>query len=370
MIHWIIYHPLIENDKTKYIGKDDYSFSLFPEQVVLPAFIRPKADELFSSWLVRLAYAHHVKVHTFTRICFPGVQFWNRDIDKSVPNSVLTELAKLTNSTFPQIFNSTLKSYDGILFENHNDFKCNSNWIVPLGLYHRTWRNAGLMFCPGCLRGFDEPYYKKEWRLSLSVACIECNSILLDRCPNCKSPVSFFRAELGQKSKSPNNDIDRCFSCHFPLYKSKITHADDGIICIQQMINDCINYGWSENVIYPIQYFSVLHHLLKIIVGKRSISLQLKRYLSKELKIKTIVTEGGYSNRFDVLSVNERIYGLKLATWLLDDWPARFIYVFKKQVPTHSTELLRDFIDPPFWFWEVVYKNFFQSNLNRKFMEI
>lgn len=174
---------------------DDFDFSLFDKEKlpVFPAFLKPEPSELFSSWLVRLSHAHHMKVYTFTRLYFSGKQVWNRDIDRSVPEQIIKFLAQKTNCTFNDIYNTTLRSYEGKLFEVHNE-KTSSKWILPLGVYHRTWKNNGLMFCPGCLsKDGCKPYYRKQWRLSLSVICPDCECYLQNECPKCSAPVFSFR---------------------------------------------------------------------------------------------------------------------------------------------------------------------------------
>jgi len=306
-----------------------------------------------------------MKVHTFTRLCFPGHQFWNRDIDRSVKEELITSLALRTNCTYDQVFATTLRSYEGVLFEKHNE-KTTSNWILPLGLFHRTWKNNGLMFCPHCFQKDGvSPYFRKLWRSSLSVVCLECKRYLLDHCPECKVPISFFRNELGKKENEPEGKLILCFNCKLDFSTINAIHADEDIVLIQKQIVDIIELGW-KNTIYPFQFFDVLRVLLKILVGRRNTSVLVQKEIAELLNIEIKAFAGGYANRFDTLSIEDRAYSLKMAFWLLDNWPDRFIEFFRS-VEVYSSDLLRDVPNLPYWYWSVVYSNFYKSNVNRRF---
>lgn len=62
-----------------------------------PVHIKPKDDELLSSWLVRLAMSHGLKLHTFCSIALPLKQIWTRDIDKAPNTGLIGELSTILN---------------------------------------------------------------------------------------------------------------------------------------------------------------------------------------------------------------------------------------------------------------------------------
>lgn len=347
---------------------NDNNFSLYHhgQLPLFPAFLRPMPSELFSSWIVRLAYAHYMKVHTFTTFNFPDRQFWNRDIDRSIKDDLLQELAARNNTSFYTVYQTTLRSYEGILFETLNE-KTISKWIMPLGIYHRTWKNNGLMFCPGCLKKDNgTPYYRKEWRLSLFVACVRCESFLRDCCPHCGAAILFFRAELGHKFKYPGDTIGNCHRCNFSLSKSSLIRADDEILRIQNQIHTIMEFGFNKQVILPIQFFLVFKHLLKIFTGNRQIYLKAQVKLSEKLGLNYRTPISGCKFRYETLSIPERTIAQKMAFWVIEDWPIRFIDFFKS-INIHSSDLLRDFDNVPYWYWSIVYENFFINNVNRRF---
>jgi len=166
-----------------------------------PIHLRPKKDELLSSWLVRLAMAHGLKLHTFCSTVWPGKQIWNRDIDKCADEALLDVLSRKTAVSRSDVSRTTLAAYEGYVYERHNA-NGNTLWIMPLGVYHRTRTGFGLQYCPKCLSEDDVPYYRRCWRLAF-ITCCETHAVtLLDRCNQCGAAVNFHRDEMGDRHKS------------------------------------------------------------------------------------------------------------------------------------------------------------------------
>lgn len=244
-----------------------------------PGFVYPRPDELLSSWLVRLAHAHLLKVHTFCAVTWPGLNIWNRDVDKFAPAALLATLARRTPATPARIWETTLASYEGRLYQHHNA-KGNTDWILPLGIYHRTRRRYGLLFCPSCLqRDGPTPYFRKSWRLALSFACTTCGIELQEKCPCCSRPVIFFRQELGHKSAMPSTLLSACFHCGFDLAQAVGVPASAVLLRAQTEWQRVLAEEWRETVFYPHQYFAVLRHVAKALNQPQLISSGLHRTL-------------------------------------------------------------------------------------------
>ena len=333
---------------------------------LFPAFLWPKEDELFSSWVVRLAHAHYMKVHTFSNVYFPEQQFWNRDIDRSVSENVISLIAKGCNYSFKMALNTTLKKSE-ILLTGNISTNTSSKWISPLGVYHRRWRKNGISYCPNCLKLDDkEPYFRKKWRFALSVVCDKCGIMLYDKCPQCEYPIIFFRADLGQKSEVTGNDLNKCFNCGYSLESSLIINAPSELLSMQIELYRIMNEGKNKEVFYSFAYFEVLHGIIKIIAASNLKSVFIRKKLFAQLHIEDEFFEGGFKYRFEALSISTRAKLLIAAFWLLDDWPFRFIDFFKNEGIYSSTLLIED-INWPFWYWSVVFTNFHKSNTNRLF---
>ncbi|NOW94766.1 putative RNA-binding Zn-ribbon protein involved in translation (DUF1610 family) [Mucilaginibacter sp. SG564] len=335
-----------------------------------PAYEDPRPDELFSSWLTRIAHLHGLKVETFCKIYWKNLTFWNRDIDRFYYDKVSAVFLANSRITPDKLRNTFLSSYEGKLFELAT-YKTNQNWIIPLGIYHRTRSGYGQMYCPRCLYNDEQiskPYFRKSWRLSLSFACVDCGSWLSDRCPNCNSPVVFFRNEVGFKNILPDVNIARCYRCREKLSNEQINMpADKSIITLQTTLNRCLiaESPPIDFLVYPFQYLDILHHLIRLINSKSTLLAQLRHSLCELNKLEYWQPIGSYRDRFDTLPIGERMKLLLLAHYLLEDWPSRFINVVYPIKRLRSAWLLKDLTSKHYWFDYEVMFHFYITNSNR-----
>lgn len=332
-----------------------------------PMFVYPKKEELLSSWLVRLSRQHGLKVQTFTALTFPGISVWNRDIDKMAPDKMLKVLSEKTLSTTREALQTTLRDYEGRLYLKHNS-NGNNKWILPLGVYHRTRRNFGLLFCPQCLKADgNNPYFRKTWRLSFSIICPDCKIYLQDRCPKCESPVVFFRGEMGQRNSNPEKSISICYNCGFDLVESKGVSATRSMVYNQKMLYRIAHQGWKSDVIYPHLFFDVLYQILKILQTPSPKVRRIQQDLAARFKTDEMTLEIQKEIKgFDFLPLQGRTILLKQAFWLLDNDCRNLVFLCSYHNLT-SSDLLKDMKDVPFWFQELVLNKFYVSNVNRRF---
>ncbi|WP_460500261.1 TniQ family protein [Hymenobacter agri] len=337
----------------------------------LPFCVPPQPDELLSSWLVRLAHAHECKVYTFTKVLFPETSVWNRDVDKAAPAAVLDGLTERTPSVASRIHATTLRSYEGRLYLQHNPYG-NTDWVLPLGIYHRTRRRYGLLFCPGCLRRDGAtPYYRTHWRLALSLACPECGLCLHDHCPNCQAPVIFFRIDLGHKLELPDVPISHCFRCGFDLARAEAVGAPASIIRAQLEWERILTEGWTAAVGYPHLYFGVLHQLVRVLSSDKPACSPLQQALARQAEPslpEMAVEQLRAARSFEHLPFDARCTVLLQAHWLLTEWPHRFVS-FMKHHRIASTPLLQGASPEqvPFWYSSVVREQLYVNNVNRRF---
>jgi hypothetical protein len=321
-----------------------------------PAVVKLKADELLTSWLVRLAFSHLQKVHTFYNIVFRGVQIWNRDIDRRATPTLIKTLSEDTLTSVERIKDSTLNSYEGYLFE---ECKTNTNtrWILPCKIYHRKHERNSLMYCPQCLRKDKrEPYYRKKWRLSMSVVCPTCNCYLYERCFSCGAPVNFHRIELGRRNQIPFFPISTCSNCFAGLDRAPVIKAPDELVKLQKRLYGYLDSGSCDDmkIQYSHLFFNGLRQLVILFSSNREGAVNLNREVSKQLKMRFEKPSGGYKNNFDFLNLNTRAKILLKASWLIDNWPDRFREITAK-TKTWSSTLLHDHKDEaPYWFWKEV----------------
>lgn len=297
---------------------------------VWPVHPRPLPDELLSSWMTRIARANHTKVYSFYALYFGQEhQIWNRDIDKLAPEWLVDGLAAWTGLDRGEIEQMTLRSYEGLLYEHHNPYG-NTKWILPAGVYHRTRRRHGLVYCPLCLFKDAEPYFRKSWRLSFNTVCEHHGSQMLDACPKCNAPVVYFRRDLGHRRAYMVDSMALCHQCGFDLRRGPAYDppAPDGesLMHLRALIT-FRDMGWwfsgetTHN--YSLAFFDVLHHLATFLTSRFG-----RRLLAEAEKLMPHpMTNGAIYSRMslDMRSVDERHELLLAALWLLMDWPERFM---------------------------------------------
>lgn len=330
----------------------------------LPCATRPKPDELLSSWLTRLAHDHLLKTHTFGKMLFPGANVWNTDLDRSAPESMLRTLSERTGTALSIVEQTVLRRYEGQL-HMRSSLGSIANSVLPLGIYHRTRRYYGLLFCPECLRKDGAvPYFRTYWRLAIMHVCTKCGVYLQDRCPGCNHPVTFFRVELGHKSALADKPISHCFHCGLDLSKVPVEPAPYSVISCHVELERILREGWNEQVFYPHLYFVVLRQLAKQLINARPASIALQRAVDAETGWSPIEQDASVrKNKIPIELLPLRVRGgvIQQAQWLLTDWPHRFVEITRRYQVT-STPFLYAMPDVPFWYYRVVMENLYVSN--------
>jgi len=325
-----------------------------------PLHLKPKPDELISSWIVRLAFAQGLEISDFCNTVWPRRGIWKHDIDRSADQSLLEVLAKRTATPYERVLQTVLTWYEGRLFEKHNPTG-NTAWVLPLGVYSRTRKLYGLQCCPQCLAKDSTPYYRTVWRLGCFTVCIEHGCMLVDCCPQCQSPLFFHMCR-----ESAENMV-LCGKCQVDLrnFAADVVAVGKEQVARQQALLDIINAGWVDipghGPVYSHLYFSGLHLLVKVLKrGRPSYrtkgeSRGLRQFLELELGYGSNLAPVPSVRFLEWLRVDERFRLIDLACWLLEDWPTRFVEIcsrsnFWNAYLTHQDEI-------PYWFDRVVKGN-------------
>lgn len=334
-----------------------------------PAHLKPKDDELLTSWLVRLSIAHGLNLSRFFSIVFSDVKalkddVWIRDLDKFAATEMLEVLAKKTCTSIARVRATGLAAYEGVLFD-----RCNPNghltWIMPVGVDYAIERMPGLQFCPLCLAEDKEPYFRRSWRLSFVVLCTKHRVPMLSRCVECGAAVAFHKPLTGIELDLPSHSITLCHSCKADLRNSssftiwlKPSIQDDEIE-FQGHLIEVMNKGWTEipgsGVVYSHLYFEVLRRLMRLLSGGR-IAWGLRESISKRYGVENFAVEhrSDKNQYIEYLDVSVRRGLLNMTRQLFRDWPNEFID-FCQANKLWSQRLFKDMSSVPFWFWSVVH---------------
>lgn len=236
-----------------------------------PIRYKPLPDELLSSWLVRLAHGHGLKVQTFCNLIFGNkLQVWNRDIDRLAPEWLIAELSSKTGASYQKAFKTTLQSYQGIIY--HRPRQSGSlTWIQSLKLHHRKFEGFGLQFCPKCLASDIDPYFRKSWRIAFNTTCPIHQCMLHDRCPHCGHGVAFHRSDMKHVEYITAVSLLECHYCGFDLSQTPLrptSYFDNGIRksirgLATRLTSSILNQQDVENLM-------VMHHLSKLMLSRSS----------------------------------------------------------------------------------------------------
>lgn len=312
------------------------------EKKIWPGYINPEKNELFSSWLIRLSKESLIKSHTFSNFYLDKQPIWNRDIDKINPNIILSKISHnttLSNSNIRELF---LESYRDIIF-NNRDLNSYTPGLLNLGINHRKRKLYGLLCCPLCLNE-EIQYFKKEWRLFFSVACVKCECLLIDRCSKCEAPISFHRLENGIKNDILKFPLYLCWNC-FHDYREdilKISNKSE-IYEYQNYIDQTIENKFNNLTQYSFLYFKVLHHLSNKLIANGNTTSRIKLTAEKYFNYKynhPNYNQYDLSNRKEILIISFSI---------LKDWPNQFLNIFSNSNVRFS-DISRDIDNLPYWF--------------------
>lgn len=313
-------------------------------------------DELLSFWILRVAHANRIKLQTFTNTTFSRTESpWARDIDRSASPGFIERLSLRTGATVEDIRGGMLSSYEGIVFERHNE-KGNTPWILPLGVYHRTRRAYGMQFCPQCLFWDTEPYFRRRWRLAFATICDKHGSLLHDRCPQCQAPVIYFRNDLGHRKGFSLANHTQCWQCGFDLRRAPIWGADwldaQSYIVLRSLltfIDDGLAVAGQHLAGYAHLFLEVLHCVCRMLAsgGTRRRYDLLRTYVTKNTGL-SLPTATGRAV-FERLGLSDRHRVLLSALWLLADWPDRFAEACQQACVTSSL-VVGDQTSMPYWF--------------------
>jgi hypothetical protein len=205
-------------------GPDELDIAVLPEvqQITLWPY-RPKRepDELFSSWLWRIARGHGAPPEHFARDMI-GSRL--TDIDRAISDTAIRRLAFLSGQPHGHLLCGTMRP-DGVAdpadlrgrvqqrLLQHGDLVLNRSRrgrCVPI-----------IQYCPLCLRD-ALAYLRRGWRFSLEVACFRHGCRLHDACWRCGVLLD----PLAQVV--PSNEF-LCIQCSAPLAEASCLIARDSV---------------------------------------------------------------------------------------------------------------------------------------------
>jgi len=314
---------------------------------------KPLTDELLSSWLVRIAHGHGMKLQTFCRVALgKGQEIWFRDIDRQVPEWFVRALSEHTGAGVRQIRRASLLDYKGVLYR-HYRWSGHQYWLLPLNMVDTSFQHHGLQYCPQCLAEDKEPYFRKRWRVAFYTMCTKHQCMVHDRCTECGAPVAFHRREMGKFSRLDAGIITQCHACDFDLRKTKVVEPiiyDESAGLKWLPALHMLEGVGGVDARYNVGFFAVLHQLCKIMVTHYPHE-HLQQYVGGKIGAPPIVLRPKHES-FEHYSLEERHVVIQLAMWLLADPEQRIMDAWRNKAVRYNV-LKKDFQPRPQWYRDI-----------------
>ena len=342
------------SNKKSYLPFERIVFSEFDE-IPWPCFIKPGDGEMLTSWLTRLAHNHLVRYYAFCSANFSGTEFWNRDLDRRLPDAIKKKIISKSQLNNDIVASMCLNTFQPNVFLA--DLEPRSYWITQLLFYQKNRKHdQSMMVCTECFKVDKEnPYYRKKWRLTISTICVSCGKNLIDECPQCGASINYLLAERGKKFQAPLFPITCCWKCLFNLADFQSQNSSVQSLVVQKKIDQYVETGHAADrgLGYSHLYFLVLKKIITLLNKDNDQLKRLQELICAEVNIEFSEPSGNRQNTFNNLKVEARRSLLEKAAWLLDDWPFRFRSITEK-CNLRSKLFFDDFPDCPYWFYDEV----------------
>ena len=271
------------------------------------------------------------KYHTLCDYFFPGQSLDTRDIDFFLSQKQMQYFSELTyhkESTFQK---TSLRDFTPNLACSYSDLE---KWILSKGKQHRVSKNYYINYCPSCFGNDEIPYFRKSWRLIISIVCTTCKKDLLDHCPMCKKPIDYLRLDIGHKEKIRNRELYFCYNCDYDLRKAVQLESTSCNLSFQLKINSFLKAGHTDALNYSHLYFSVIYLLMTKLSSNARLAVVLDEHVSSAMA--------------------KRVELISKTAWLLNHNMDEMISFFK-QANCNSCIFLTG-NDIPYWFWRPIHE--------------
>lgn len=209
-----------------------------------------------------------------------------------------------------------------------------------------TW---GHSICPKCWQEDKIPYIKKEHRVIFSTFCEKHKCYLLNKCPECRTPISLF--------KMFNNELgyEFCSNCGFKLTKSDIKYLRNDIkYKLNCNLINILKKGYIQlgyYYIYSFLFFDVISHISKLILSSKKTKIDyIENKILRKISKKHFLTSKTF---FSQISIKEQYMLFGIIISIFQEFPEK-LESFMTQNQLSNFEMVRDIKVVPYWYEESV----------------
>jgi len=306
----------------------------------------PQDDELLTSYIYRAAQGCNLKPFTFLHGYFgSSPSLLSLDLDSHLQSVILEQIAVGSGLPKTRIREMMLEPLAEKLCENVTP-KGHKAWILPTAPFSTNRRRPGQQFCPICLREDATPYLRRSWRLGFVTACVKHGTLLLDRCPYCKSILHAHRSV----------SMRRCFQCRRDLSRITTSAVDAAMLDFQARLEVALDEDWIEirgKPVYVRLWFTVLRRFCTLAVNGQGAKRYVQAVADAYGGDPSAIEKGAPKDPIEVLSTLQRHQMLDLARRVLEDFPNRLIPLCRSLSMTRS-RIIQDMTNVPFMLDEVL----------------
>ncbi len=180
-------------------------------------------------------------------------------------------LTAKTATARARVLATTVRGYRGYRTEDLRRLK-RPPWLLRLGLRSCTRSRPWLQYCPQCLRGDADPYFRRCWRLAFVTVCPAHARRLLDRCEACGAVVNFHRLPGDAET------MTQCHGCRGDLRCAQAptlrrTAGDYRLVQFQTFLLTTMRTGTcrvvGSSAIQGAPFFGMLHRRVRMFLTTR-----------------------------------------------------------------------------------------------------
>lgn len=328
-----------------------------------PIMVQPFEDELFSSWLFRIALANGQAPRIFARLTYGSPQYWNMDLDVNRIKDFHDSFSNKTYLTSAQLEKLMMHNLLERLSAGKTD-KTHLRWLIPLNNRLRNVNQvSGIPFCPLCLE--ENGYFKQSWRLATTTICLQHMIPLKEFCQRCHKPVFLKSIHQIFKNNLCPEAILFCTNCGFDLrrsfkHKAKSHSIQHNFNNTKIITEGFLNRG-DLKISYSHLYFEAVSVLCCILLFRKG-GRKLYRHLTQRLGLNyqrwDLVNKK--MSKIESCPLNTRDIALYMIDYMLQNFPHRFLDTIDGSKMMQSyLHMARDY--QPYWYYEI------NHLLNRKF---
>lgn len=315
---------------------------------------KPQDDELFSSWLVRLAWGLAVKLqYLCVQVLRQPPGFLTRDVDRAPSPDALSRLVDGTGVSPERARLTGLSAYEGVLWAQYAE-KGALPWVLPIGRLGRRRIGHGVQYCSACLQEDAVPYFRRHWRLAFCVVCVKHGIPLRDACPFCGGAIQFHVQDFGQRLLPFECRITYCASCGKDLRDAPPVadeRVSEPLLRLQESLMGALAVGHSSRVpggkVYSFIHFEGLRYLMRTLASAGR-GARLREYLLQGSG--QLLSGNGRRQVIEQLRLADRLVLLDACAKLLVDWPHAFVDACKAS-KVSSSYIIRYDASLPYWLY-------------------